>query len=344
MDLRRNGLAQWAADTLTQETGFSVTPELAMVSGDASFRRYFRIRHDDHHWIAVDAPPEQENSQQFVRIAEQWQKQGIRVPNIIAFDAFHGYLLLEDFGDQWLWNALQVADGETAVQAYYQQALQQLLPIQQLPPLALPSYDGALLHQEMALFRDWLCVQQLGMTLSNDELTLLQTAFDLLAQNALAQPQVVVHRDYHSRNLMVLADQRLGIIDFQDAVIGPVTYDVVSLLRDCYVRWPDACVQELAVYYWQKSRSAGIYLADWDAFQCDFDWMGMQRHFKAAGIFARLSLRDGKHGYLASIPNTCQYLVDVSARYEVFAPLHTWLNGRLMPLLASLMAEHRDTQ
>ncbi len=344
MDLRRNGLAQWAAETLTQETGFSVTPELTMVSGDASFRRYFRIHHDNHHWIAVDAPPEKENNEQFVNIAEHWHKYDIRVPRIIAFDAFHGYLLLEDFGDQWLWNAVHEVDAADRVQPLYQQALQQLLPIQQLPAARLAKYDMALLQQEMALFRDWLCVQLLGMTLSDEDQTRLQAAFDALANNALAQPQVVVHRDYHSRNLMVLADQSLGIIDFQDAVVGPATYDVVSLLRDCYVRWPEADVKELAVYYWQKARTGGIYLADWDTFQQDFDWMGMQRHLKAAGIFARLSLRDGKDGYLASIPNTCQYLVEVSARYEAFAPLHAWLTTDVMPRVNAFAADIRAAQ
>ncbi|MBE0482413.1 MAG: phosphotransferase [Bacterioplanes sp.] len=344
MDLRRSNLAQWAAETLTQETGFSVTPELTMVSGDASFRRYFRIHHGDYHWIAVDAPPDQEDSERFVRIAEHWYKHGVRVPRIIAFDAFHGYLLLEDFGDQWLWSALHAESEFSGVEALYQRAIEQLLPIQQLSGMALPQYDAGLLQQEMALFRDWLCVQQLGMTLSDEEQVLLQEAFDALTANALSQAQVVVHRDYHSRNLMVLADQQLGIIDFQDAVLGPATYDVVSLLRDCYVRWPDAEVKELAVYYWQKARTAGIYLADWDRFQQDFDWMGMQRHLKAAGIFARLSLRDGKDGYLASIPNTCRYIADISAHYEEFAKLHAWLTTQVLPRVDAMMAEHAVTQ
>lgn len=144
-----------------------------------------------------------------------------------------------------------------------------------------------------------------------------------------------MHRDFHSRNLMIRADDSLGVIDFQDAVIGAASYDLVSLLRDCYVRWPAELVDELAAEYWQKARSKGIYLADWQDFQRDFDWMGLQRHLKAAGIFARLNLRDGKAGYLADIPNTCQYLLDVSEKYEELADFHQWLVNRFMPQLSA---------
>ena len=242
-----------------------------------------------------------------------------------------------------MWPALH-ADGVSSatVQGLYEQAITQLLHIQDLPADNLPPYDAALLDQEMALFRDWLCVQQLGMTLSSAEEQLLADTFALLKANALAQPVVAVHRDYHSRNLMLRADGSLGVIDFQDAVAGPATYDLVSLLRDCYVRWPAALVDELAASYWQQARPLGIYLGEWNQFQRDFDFMGMQRHLKAAGIFARLNLRDGKSGYLADIPNTCQYLLEISGRYEECAAFHQWLAEVFIPQLDKLPAAGTD--
>ena len=165
---------------------------------------------------------------------------------------------------------------------------------------------------------------------------MLGRTFALLKERALAQRQVVVHRDFHSRNLMLRNSGELGVIDFQDAVAGPATYDLVSLLRDCYVRWPASLVDELAADYWEEARPLGVYLAGWEEFQRDFDWMGMQRHLKAAGIFARLNLRDGKPGYLADIPNTCQYLLEISRGYSELAGFSEWLNERVMPALEQL--------
>lgn len=337
MDQRREDLAQWAADNIRRHADYEVKAEMTMVSGDASFRRYFRLHYRDHSWIAVDAPADKEDNPAFVAIARAWYKHGIAVPRVIAHDFERGFMLLEDFGDTLLWSALHDdAPASSEVMALYLQAITQLLHIQSLPRTGLPPYDADLLQREMALFRDWLCAEQLGMTLSDADNRMFDELFALLQASALAQPQVVVHRDFHSRNLMRRDDGQLGVIDFQDAVAGPATYDLVSLLRDCYVRWPAALVDELAAEYWERARPQGAYLKDWAQFQRDFDLMGMQRHLKAAGIFARLNLRDGKAGYLADIPNTCRYLAEVSGRYPEMADFHQWLHERLLPQLQSL--------
>ncbi|MFP6790087.1 MAG: phosphotransferase [Thalassolituus sp.] len=334
MDQRRDALAHWATAIIRQQTGFEIPAELEMVSGDASFRRYFRLCWLDHSWIAVDAPADKEDNPRFVRIAEDWFKRGVHVPKVIAHDFVQGFMLLQDFGDQILWPVLHSEEANrTSVLHHYQQAIDELLRIQALSCTQLPPYDNALLLQEMALFPDWLCDQQLAMALTADERKLLDDAFAYLAELALAQPIVTVHRDYHSRNLMLDSDQRIAVIDFQDAVAGPATYDLVSLLRDCYVRWPAEWVDELASYYWQHARRLGIWHSDWSDFRQAFDAMGLQRHLKAAGIFARLNLRDGKNGYLASIPNTCQYLLDVSAHDPHLVQFHQWLVMRFMPAL-----------
>lgn len=337
MDQRREDLAQWAVAMIRQHADFDVTAKMDMVSGDASFRRYFRLHCLNHSWIAVDAPADKEDNPRFVAVAKAWRDQDVAVPKVIAHDFERGFMLLEDFGDQLLWPALH-GDGlsEKDVAGLYEQAITQLLHIQTLPTDNLPAYDAALLDREMALFRDWLCVQLLELPLTGPEEQMLTQTFALLKARALAQPVVVVHRDYHSRNLMVRPDGTLGVIDFQDAVAGPATYDLVSLLRDCYVRWPAGLVDELAALYWQQARPQGIYLGDWAQFHQDFDWMGLQRHLKAAGIFARLHLRDGKSGYLRDIPNTCQYLLDISGRYEELAEFHQWLRERFMPELVRL--------
>ena len=337
MDDRRAALEQWAIAKIHQTEGLSITGKMIPVSGDASFRRYFRLCYLGGSWIAVDAPADKENNPKFVNIAQAWYQHGIAVPRVIAYDFLKGFMLLEDFGSTLLWEPLH-AEEVTAhtVEGLYKQAIDLLLEIQPLASNNLPAYNHDLLTSEMQLFTDWLCKKLLKIKLSTAEQTMFADSFELLAQHALKQPQVTVHRDYHSRNLMVKEDNSLGVIDFQDAVAGPATYDLVSLLRDCYVRWPEQKVQELMAYYWEKARPLGLYLDEWQNFQKDFDWMGMQRHLKAAGIFARLYLRDGKEGFLKDIPNTCQYLVEVSAKYEELAELNAWLTKHLMPKLSKL--------
>lgn len=337
MDQRREDLAQWAVAMIRQYADFEVTATMEMVSGDASFRRYFRLHCLNHTWIAVDAPADKEDNPRFVKVARAWYEQGVTVPKVIAHDFDKGFMLLEDFGNQLLWPALH-ADGvsKEEILNLYKLAIDQLLHIQELPTGDLPPYDAELLDREMALFPDWLCNQMLGLELSADEQRMLQNTFALLRERALAQPVVVVHRDYHSRNLMLRDDGSLGVIDFQDAVAGPATYDLASLLRDSYVRWPLDIVAELATYYWEHARPKGIYLHDWAHFRQDADWMSLQRHLKVAGIFARLHIRDGKDGYLKDIPNTCQYIVEISARYEQLAEFHHWFVQKFMPHLERL--------
>lgn len=337
MDLRRNELEQWAIAQIRQLSDIEVTTKMDIVSGDASFRRYFRLHALGRTWIAVDAPADKEDNPRFVRLAKEWIEHNINVPKVIAHDFVEGFMLLEDFGDHLLWHAVH-ENGITLeeVEDYYRRCIEGLIKIQAISPSKLPVYDHTLLMNEMQLFVDWLVTQLLQIELSQAEQDMLQHTFALLRDRALSQPQVTVHRDYHSRNIMLCPDDRLGVIDFQDAVKGPVTYDLVSLLRGCYVRWPQKLVNELAASYWEYARPQGIYLQNFEHFRKDFDWMGLQRHLKAAGIFARLHLRDGKSAYLRDIPNTCQYLLEQSAPYEELAEFHAWLEQRFMPALSAL--------
>lgn len=342
MDLRRNELEQWAIDQIRQLSELEVTTKMEIVSGDASFRRYFRLHALGRTWIAVDAPADKEDNPRFVSLDQEWFEQGINVPKVIAYDFTLGFMLLEDFGDQLLWHA--VHDKKASLQEvehYYRRCIDELIKIQALSAEKLPTYDAELLMNEMQLFIDWLVKKLLKLELSDAEQSMLQDTFTLLRDRALAQPQVVVHRDYHSRNIMLCPDGRLGVIDFQDAVKGPVTYDLVSLLRGCYVRWPNTMVNELAASYWEYARPRAIYLEDFEHFRKDFDWMGVQRHLKAAGIFARLHLRDGKSAYLQDIPNTCEYLLEQSAPYEELADFHAWVKERFTPALAQLPVEKK---
>mgnify|MGYP000029429634 CR=1 FL=1 len=339
MDPRQQVLAQWAADQIEQLYCHIIPAQMVTVSGDASFRRYFRIIYaqngQQHSWIAVDAPPEHENSRQFVDIARVWSESGVKVPQVLAFDEANGFMLLEDFGDTLLHPELtaEAADG------LYKSAMDSLIELQQLPKTDnIPAYDRGLLEREMDLFPDWLCEKHLGLVLSAKERAMLTNVFDTLAESALAQPQAIVHRDYHSRNLMVCkanGDQHsedfIGIIDFQDAVYGPFTYDLVSLLKDCYIQWPREQVLSWLAYF--KNNSAQGRLLAEDQLVRDFDLMGMQRHLKAAGIFARLSLRDGKHSYLEDVPRTCEYILQVSNVYPEFADFKAWLENTFLPAL-----------
>jgi len=346
MDQRRDDLAHWAVREIQALTGENLPAELSVVSGDASFRRYFRLHskggseHDGEpvSWICVDAPPDKEDNPKFIGIARRWASEGVHVPAVLAENVTDGFMLLEDFGDRLLWPALHDGASQDTVISLYQQAIDELLLIQALDTSALPPYDEALLCQENSLFSEWLCTRQLGLTLEQDEQRLLANVSELLVNAALAQPLVTVHRDYHSRNLMLCRGDRIGVIDFQDAVAGPLTYDLVSLLRDCYVRWPHQVVEELTRYYFdqataQKLFGRGIASGSYAEFVKAFDLMGMQRHLKAAGIFARLNIRDGKSGYLADIPNTCVYLREVAGRYPEFSDFCQWLDDRFLPAL-----------
>jgi aminoglycoside/choline kinase family phosphotransferase len=298
---------------------------LLPVSGDASFRRYFRFNVDQRSWIAVHAPPDKENNQAFVDVASLLADHGLRVPVLLAWDREQGFMLLTDFGDQLLWPLLN-AD---SVDNWYHKSLAAVAQLQMIPlnHAKLPYYDSQRLQTEMRLFTEWFVEKLLDYSLSLAEQQRIDTVFSILTQSALAQPQVVVHRDYHSRNLMVLPNGELGLIDFQDAVIGPCTYDPVSLLRDCYIVWPredvERWLENFRREYWPDEPAA--------AFLRDFDWMGLQRHLKVLGIFARLNLRDGKPRYLDDLPLVLHYTLSVARRYKEFSAFVQWFDEILMP-------------
>lgn len=336
MDSRQQQLARWCAQQIKQE---KLT--LSVVSGDASFRRYFRFQHQQTSYIAMDAPPEKEDSTSFVAIAQHWFKAGIQVPEILAFDLEQGFLLLSDQGDELLLSHLLV-NGQCKLESgdhYYQKAFAALSQIQALcapEDYPLPPYDRALLHREMSLFTDWLIREKLGIVLNDSESQMFSSLFEALENSALEQDQVCVHRDFHSRNLMVLTDGELGVLDFQDAVLGPITYDLVSLLRDCYIAWPREKVIEWCQSYYRLAGQSGLTQCSEQTFKRWFDWMGLQRHLKAAGIFARLSLRDGKHGYLDDIPRTVNYLLEVSSEYPELGAFSEWLRSTMLPALQAM--------
>ena len=317
------------------QTGYQ-QERLEVVSGDASFRRYFRTTDGKRSLIAVDAPPPQEALQPFIAIATCYAQAGVPVPDVIAADHQQGFMLLSDLGSTLLLSELN----DHSMIYWYQRALADLPAIMAVTRTDLgdlPAYDEALLRRELSLFPDWLLQRHLGLTLRDSEQQLWQQFTDRMVANALAQPQVGVHRDYHARNMMVVGAQQLAYIDFQDAVVGPITYDAVSLLRDCYVRWPTQKVYQLSEYLrqhlqQQQRLSLQVSAEQWRHW---FDWMGLQRHSKAAGIFARLYHRDGKAGYLADIPRTLSYLVDVSADYPELRDYHQWLQERVLPALAA---------
>lgn len=335
MDSREGGLRDWVEEQLgILGRARPGTMEFSSVAGDASFRRYFRAVRSGHQFIAMDAPPEHEDSAPFVAIARAWFAQGINVPEVYAEDLEQGFMLLADFGNTQYADVLDEANADV----YYGRAMDSLLQIMtssEPDDWRLPPYDADLLQREMLLFVDWLSGQLLGLDLGSEAARGLQPCFDMLVENALEQPQVPVHRDYHSRNLMVLNGGAPGIIDFQDAVRGPVTYDLVSLLRDCYQSWPPEMVQAWALAFAARAREAGLHDADNDQFMRWFDWMGVQRHLKASGIFVRLWLRDGKRGYLADIPRTLNYILEVARGYPELEPLECWIIEQMLPRMAS---------
>ncbi len=326
MGQRLEQLQRWVGELFGEER-FRLEP----ASADASFRRYFRLhlpeRGATESMIAMDAPPDKEDSRPFVSIARLLRECGVNAPEIHALDLDQGFLLLADLGTT---SYLDQLNRERA-DALYGDALDALLTLQQQwpPEVTLPPYDRKLLMREMELFPEWYLGIHRGEALSDEGRQALERQFTLLADSALEQPQVAVHRDYHSRNLMVVEGENPGVIDFQDAVRGAITYDLVSLLRDCYIDWPRGQVEMWAhAYYRRLVESRLMEGVEWPQFLRWFDWMGVQRHLKAIGIFARLNHRDGKPGYLDDIPRTINYVVEVSGRYPELAPLHR-LTSRL---------------
>lgn len=316
-------MLDWLDEVLPNK-GFRV----ALASSDASFRRYFRVYYNDFTHIVMDAPPDRENCQPFVAIAAALHDLGLQAPEVLEADLEQGFLLLTDLGIRQYLAELN----EASVDSLYGDALGALARLQlggDITTPLLPPYDTALLHRELELFREWFLGRHLSLILNEAEHKVLDQAFASLADSALEQPKVWVHRDYHSRNLMVTPYNNPGVLDFQDAVVGPVTYDLVSLLRDCYIAWPRARVEAWVLGHWERLQVlGGDDLTDAKTFLRWFDLMGAQRHLKAIGIFARLNIRDHKPVYLNDIPRTLAYLLDVAARYPELIELHDLLQRK----------------
>jgi aminoglycoside/choline kinase family phosphotransferase len=329
MDERFDELQAWLQQVL-QFKDYRLEP----ASSDASFRRYFRLWRGAQTVIVMDAPPQREDVARFVRVARAFAAAGVHVPEVLEENAAQGFLLLGDLGVRQYLPELS----EATVDRLYADALVTLQRLQQQDPhgAAFPLYDRALLERELDIFSTWFLQRHLQLSCSDEERAQLAAVFECLISNALEQPAVWVHRDYHSRNLMLTERNNPGVLDFQDAVVGPVTYDLVSLLRDCYIAWPPQRVAHWATQYLRRiDTERAVAGVDLSQFLRWFDLMGMQRHLKAIGIFARLYHRDGKAGYLKDIPRTLDYVLQVSARYGEFAGFERWLQARVLPCLAA---------
>lgn len=319
MDKRQQQLKTWLSAVL-QQAEFKLTT----ASADASFRRYFRVHLADKTLIAMDAPPMQESCASFIQVAQLLAEASLNAPKVLAQDLAQGFLLLNDLGDDTYLSKLNV---ETAPELY-KNATDALIKMQAINVSGiLPNYDAVMLSREMQLFPDWYVAHHLKASLTPEQQAVLNNTFELLTKNILAQGQVFVHRDYHSRNLMLTMENNPGILDFQDAVYGAISYDLVSLLKDAYIGWDEEQVIDWAVRYWQPAKKAGLPIPDdFSEFYRDFEWMGAQRHIKVLGIFARLSHRDGKHGYLNDMPIVMAYLRKVCERYVELRPMLRLLN------------------
>lgn len=317
---------------------------LAPASADASFRRYFRLTlNDGTTRIVMDAPPEHENCAPFVKVAGLLSEAGLNAPQVLAQDLAQGFLLLSDLGtetylqkilgnatsDAEMTSPSQLALSASQIDRLFQDAIKALVVWQKASrPGVLPPYDGTLLRRELDLFPEWFVGRHLGITLSDTQKNELERTFALLIATALDQPKVFVHRDFMPRNLMVAADpaQNPGILDFQDAVEGPITYDLASLLRDAFISWDEERQIDWTVRYWETARKAGLPVTDdFAEFFRQMEWMGLQRHLKVLGIFCRLNYRDGKANYLPDLPRHLLYARRVAERYNILRPF-----GRLL--------------
>jgi len=338
-DTRLHTLHDW----LVRDLGLAIR-ELRPASADASFRRYFRVWNAaGDTFVAMDAPPEHEDLALYLRVSHLLEGCGVHVPHVHAQDLARGYALLEDLGTRHMLTALNEGGDPDRL---YAEALDALLRLQldgEEVSHRLPPYDHAVLLREMQLLPDWYCRRHLGFEPDASEAALLAETFDWLAQQALAQPRVFVHRDYHSRNLMITPRRSPGVIDFQDALRGPVGYDLASILKDCYVDWPRARVESWVLKFRAGLLAGGeqgrLLAGGSDAeFLRWFDLIGLQRHIKVLGIFARLCWRDGKTGYLADLPRTLQYVREAAALYPQLAAFARFVEQRLVPGLAAANA------
>ncbi len=328
---RQTAFDHWL-HSLVQPQGL-LPDTLRLASADASFRRYLRLDTTTGvSRIVMDAPPSRENCRPFVEVAELMQGAGLLVPDVLAWDEPQGFMLLSDLGSQTLMEQIQ-PENPSANHARYLQALDTLLAWQLASkPGVLPNYDEPLLRRELQLFPDWYLAQHKGVTLEGKDAETLNKAFDSIVRHNLTGPSVYVHRDFMPRNLMVPLQpghtpaQQLGVLDFQDAVYGPISYDIASLMRDAFLSWEEDFVIDITIRYWEKARQAGLmdfedWHSDFGAFYRAVEWMGLQRHLKVAGIFARLTLRDGKPRYLADTPRFIHYIRNTAHRYRALGPL-----------------------
>ena len=328
--MRQKAFAAWLSERVSEQ---GLLPDsLRIASADASFRRYLRVdRAQGGSCIIMDAPPDKENSEPFVRIAALMKTAGLNAPEVLDWDAAHGFMLLSDLGDATMMSAID-SERPQANHGLYMQAVDTLVQWQLASrPGVLPPYDAALLNRELSLFPDWYLAQHRGVELQGAQREVFDKAFALIVQRNLAAPSVYVHRDFMPRNLMMPhgsgpQSQQLGVLDFQDAVHGPISYDIASLMRDAFLTWDEDFVLDITIRYWEKARKAGLmdfedWHSDFGAFYRAVEWMGLQRHLKVAGIFARLTLRDGKPKYLADAPRFIHYIRSTCDRYRELGPL-----------------------
>jgi N-acetylmuramate 1-kinase len=324
---RENAFTQWLG-RIAAPRGL-VPASLRLASADASFRRYLRIdaagNPKTHSCIIMDAPPDKEDCAPFVQVAALMERAGLNVPRVLEWDEPLGFMLLDDLGTRTMIEVID-RDDPAANLPLYLRAVDALVAWQAASrPGVLPAYDSALLARELALFPDWYLERHRGVKVEGALRETLDNVFRLIIERNLAAPQVYVHRDFMPRNLMMPADpaeSRLGVLDFQDAVYGPITYDIASLMRDAFLSWDEEFVLDVTVRYWQKALKAGLPVdPDFGEFYRAVEWMGLQRHLKVAGIFARLTLRDGKPRYLADTPRFIAYIRATAARYRELAPL-----------------------
>lgn len=322
--LRKARFDHWLSG-LDEQFGL-VTHSVRLASADASFRRYLRVDGAAGSRVIMDAPPDKEDCRAFVRVAELMAHAGLHVPQVLNWDEGLGFLLLSDLGHQTMMQAIKPDDAQASL-GLYLKAVDTLIQWQLASkPGVLPPYDEALLSRELDLFPQWYLQQHRGVTPDGDMQRTLQTTFAHIMRENLGWPGVYVHRDFMPRNLMMPlpedADARLGVLDFQDAVHGPITYDIASLMRDAFLSWDEEFVLDVTIRYWERARAAGLPVGDdFGAFYRGVEWMGLQRHLKVAGIFARLTLRDGKAQYLADTPRFIRYIRATAARYRELRPL-----------------------
>lgn len=319
MQTRQNALDKWLKLQLNP-ISFTLEP----LAGDASFRRYFRLSLKTQTNIVMDAPPDKEGLAHFIHIQRKLATYGILTPVVHAADLEQGFALLDDLGDELLLHALTEHNRDHC----YHHAINILIDMQQCPSASLPPFNQQHMLNEMSLFVEWFLKAYLNLTLTTNELRLIQATCKTIADRLVAQPQVFIHRDFHSRNLMMVGDQ-IGVIDFQDAMFGPVTYDLVSLLKDCYIKLPDAAYRQYVTLFHQRQPMVQQWTLN--TLMDEVDYCGLQRHLKVLGIFSRLHLRDNKPNYLRDLPLTMDYTLDCLKRHAEFAPLLQLIETRVVP-------------